>query len=167
MGNNLLFVHKSTAITEYPRDIADLAKLAMHQLVDEQNINYELLSNFIDQAGTFHKYKMLDIFTNLDSVLIHEFDFDFENLDSGSITSSIDDLKLQVPVEFSFCISAPQKALISRFLDNYGSSNVGIGRILSRVYVKKLFRTVESDISNTRTIAGKRFEPTVISGLQN
>ena len=64
--------------------------------------------------------------------------------------------------------SEEQKELIERYLQIYGDSDVGIGRILSKVYVRKLFRRAvpktDIDVNSVKTESMGNMK---IMGLQN
>ena len=57
-----------------------------------------------------------------------------------------------------------QRALVDRYLDIYGSTTVGIGRILSKVYVRKLFRNA---VTTNVVRQGNSEQHYQIAGLQN
>ena len=83
-------------------------------------------------------------------------------------TDDLNKFRFKTRKELKFILGEKQIELIKNFIKTFGNSKVGISRILSRVYVKKLFRSgilVGSNESiNSKTLTQKTIS---ITGLQN
>ena len=51
------------------------------------------------------------------------------------------DLRFKKPIKISFDMTESQKDIIRRSLELYGSTDLGVSRILTKVFVKKILRT--------------------------
>ena len=172
LGNNLLFVHKSLAITHHVRDLAELAHKAMGECLARfvaPNL-HENISSFVDEAILYHVLRAENIFDNSDNEIEAEFRFNIPEFEKASEIREVDDCKLPTPQRFKFNLENDQRALIERYVGIYGDSVVGIGRILSKVYVRKLFRkcsVVGAESLPDAVQSGKSEMNFQISGLQN
>ena len=172
LGNNLLFVHKSLAITHHVRDLAELAQRAMQNCLERflAPAALEKTSAFVEDAILYHVLRTENIFSDSSAEIEAKFRFNIPEFEISSDGQDIDVFELATPQCFEFTLDESQQALIERYLGIYGDSPVGIGRILSKVYVRKLFRkcsmsgTVDLQESNVRELSDKTFQ---ISGLQN
>ena len=83
-------------------------------------------------------------------------------------SDDLEKFRFRTNKEIKFILSEKQIELIKNFIQTFGNTKVGISRILSRVYVKKLFRfgiPVGSNESiNSKTLTQKSVR---ITGLQN
>jgi radical SAM superfamily enzyme YgiQ (UPF0313 family) len=168
LGNNLLFVHKTLAITNCVDDLADLARRATSQLLAESDVDTEANLSFVADAATYHRDRMTGVFSNRDATVRDQFNYDIKSFENDSDPQGIEDYAFAAPREVDFVLSDDQRNLIERFLKTFGDSPVGIGRILSRVYVRKLFRQANMLGVAADEQAARLTEKTVqITGLQN
>ncbi|MDP6736622.1 MAG: cobalamin-dependent protein [Nitrospinaceae bacterium] len=172
LGNNLLFVHKTLAITHHIRDLADLAQRAIEDCLCgflDQDV-LEKTSAFVEDAILYHVLRVENIFSNTYEEIDAELRFNIPEFENSSDGEEIGVFELTVPQDFAFCLDNEQRALIERYIGIYGDSPVGIGRILSKVYVRKLFRTCSMS-GNADQQGAKKGVPSStnfqISGLQN
>ncbi len=140
LGNNLLFIHKTLAITTYFEHLADFARDALCKFLHESDCASAEILAFLDDALKFHYLRAMNLFENQDVVPTEAFQYDVYGYLKADDHARIDDFRLQQPTDFSFVLDTNQKALIDRYIGIYGDSAVSVGRILSKVHVKKLFR---------------------------
>lgn len=140
LGNNLLFIHKTLAITAYFEHLADFARDALYKYLHESDRASAEMLAFVDDALKFHCLRASNLFKNQEVVPTVDFHYDIDGYLKADSHAQIDQFKLQQPTDFSFVLDTTQKALIDRYIGIYGDSAVSIGRILSKVHVKKLFR---------------------------
>jgi len=173
LGNNLLFTYKSMAITNAIDDLATLAKQATIKVLEENNLDKTDNLNFINDCIKYHQHSIKNIFYDFDKVSKDKFVFDIKKFifDKDSKTNNLSDMnifKFDKNEELEFILSNEQKKLINNFINIYGSNKVGIARILSKVYVKKLFRSGvllgSGEKINTQNLTEKTVS---ITGLQN
>ena len=68
------------------------------------------------------------------------------------------------PEVVQFVLEDTQRKLIERYLGIYGDTTVGIGRVLSKVYVRKLFRHA---VLGSEALTGESELRYRIAGLQS
>jgi hypothetical protein len=85
--------------------------------------------------------RIRNIFDDCDGALAGNFHYNFieyEKEESSEIKAQPKNI-----FSYKFSLNDEQRNLISRNLAVHGSDSVGVARILSRVFVKKLYRNVE------------------------
>lgn len=140
LGNNLLFVHKTMGITQHLESLASLARTTLRQCLRETKHNYTEVAAFIDDALTYHCARARNLFHNQDEAPVVTLRYDIDGFLNSPPVASTEDYLLPSPTSYYFLLDDSQHDLIKRYLRIYGSSSVSIGRILSKVHVKKLFR---------------------------
>jgi tRNA A37 methylthiotransferase MiaB len=140
LGNNLLFVHKTLGITQYLPELALFARQTIRECLEISNKATEDVLQFVDDALAYHCKRAENLFVKLDTRPSTDLQYDVDAYLAAGRNVGIEQFRLDVPTSFSFVLDAEQKALIERYLGIYGDSPVSIGRILSKVHVKKLFR---------------------------
>lgn len=144
LGKNLIFFYKTLAITQHIPELVEFAKGAAIQLLQECDQDTPENIAFLADAFAYHKLRADNIFVSHDLVNVGTLSYDISAFEMDAEPSDIKDYKLPENREFSFVMDNEQKALVRRYLDIYGSDPIGIGRIISKVYVKKLFRNAIS-----------------------
>ena len=140
LGNNLLFVHKTLAITNHIDALAAFARTTIQTSLEAHGkLSAEAIA-FVDDALTYHCARARNLFQDLDDTPSATLRFDIAGFEAADRHARFDEFQLPVPSEFRFVLDEAQRALVQRYLGIYGSSTVAIGRILSKVHVKKLFR---------------------------
>jgi radical SAM superfamily enzyme YgiQ (UPF0313 family) len=164
LGNNLLFLHKTLAITRHVADLADLALQTMRRCLEEAGQATAENLAFVEDALKYHQARMSKIFDDRDSELETQLQFDIPAFENARQPGPVTEYRLETPQSYRFALDESQKALIDRYLAIYGESPVGIGRILSKVYVRKLFR---HPITDEASLKGESEYRLRIAGLQN
>jgi radical SAM superfamily enzyme YgiQ (UPF0313 family) len=157
LGNNLLFVHKTRAIFEHIGDLAAVARTALIQCLEEAGKLDSAVEAFVDDALAYHRCRAANLFKHRDDVPAAGLRFDIPSFDADGSPSSIVDYELGQLTTFNFLLNDDQSQIIERFLSIYGDSPVGIGRILSKVFLRKLYRhAIAEDRSGpvVRTVTG-------------
>jgi radical SAM superfamily enzyme YgiQ (UPF0313 family) len=140
LGNNLLFVHKTLAITQHAGELAALARSTVRALLAEAGQDAPSHLAFVDDALAYHLCRMSHLFHEMDSHVTARLRYDLPAYDETRSPEAIEEYELQTPATYHFVLDDSQRGLIARYVNIYGSSPVGLGRILSKVYVRKLFR---------------------------
>lgn len=169
LGNNLLFVHKTIGITQYIDELAELARGAVIRCMAESGQDSPELTAFIDDALNFHCARAKNLFFDRDSEPVIELRYDIRAFEQAKQPESIEDFRLAGSRNYRFTLDRSQIELIERYLGIYGDTPVGIGRILSKVYVHRLFRhALPCDGIDAETLAGTMSENQFrLAGLQN
>lgn len=146
LGNNLLFVHKTLAITQHVRELAELANDTIRECLKEAGRDSEENLAFVDEALRYHMVRMSNLFENRDEEPAVTFEYDVRAFEEDQRPGPVASYRLPAPKTYRFALDDVQSELIERYISIYGATPVGLGRILSKVYVRKLFRhPVETD----------------------
>jgi radical SAM superfamily enzyme YgiQ (UPF0313 family) len=140
LGNNLLFVHKTLGITAHMDALASFARTSIESCLKTHAVSGTDVFEFIEDALLYHCARARNLFNGLDDTPQATLRFDIAGFMAAGRTASFEDFRLPAPTTFRFILDDTQRALIKRYIGIYGSSTVSIGRILSKVHVKKLFR---------------------------
>jgi radical SAM superfamily enzyme YgiQ (UPF0313 family) len=152
LGNNLLFVHKSAGITSCLDQLAAFASDTIKQCLQEFGCDHQEVLTFVDDALQYHCACARNLFQDQDITPVIPLRYDVAGFLGGPRDAVIDDYRLASPTPYHFILDESQHTLIKRYLGIYGDSAVAIGRILSKVHVKKLFRHA---ISGTKVESGE------------
>ncbi len=135
LGVNELFNGKAVAFFNKQKEL--------HQgIYDQARIMMPQYGDYLDQAEDFSLQRKEHL---LDGEPRHQkrYDYDFIALLGRDFTGDPDRHRGAVTVDFSH--SPDQRATIDQLVHQYGTSNTGLGRILLRAHVKKLFRNVTAN----------------------
>jgi len=120
----------------------------------------------VDDALAYHLLRARNLFHDMDSAPEAELSYDVDAF-LRDREAGVPDVKLNAPKRFRFVLDQTQRALIDRYIGIYGDSTVAIGRILSKVHVKKLFRHAVPAEEAVDAVAAARGEAEFhLSGLQ-
>lgn len=156
LGANLIFKYRSLALLEY---VADLSAVAMETL-REMFVFHGVNENAIALACELIKFaelRMTGMFKPHARAPVHVFEFDVLRFSDDTIGRDPNQFRLFSPREFQFVHFPEQVETIENFIRVYGDSLAGLSRILSKVYVRRLFRSPENlqglgDQSSSRSI---------------
>jgi radical SAM superfamily enzyme YgiQ (UPF0313 family) len=164
LGNNLLFVHKTLAITQYRQELAELADRTIRQVLREAGQDSPEHIAFLEDALAYHTSRMANLFESRDEEPQVMLRHDVAAFEAGAAPNRVEQCRLPEPVSYRFVLDDSQRALVDRYLDIYGGTTVGIGRILSKVYVRKLFRNAVTANVVRQDDSEQHYQ---IAGLQN
>ena len=88
----------------------------------------------------FARLRMTDIFRDNAKVHRRVFSYDAARFGMDVRPQPVESYRFAAPTEFVFALQAEQKQTVADFLAIYGTSLMGLSRILSKVYVRRLFR---------------------------
>ncbi|MBM3555578.1 MAG: radical SAM protein [Alphaproteobacteria bacterium] len=164
LGNNLLFVHKTIAITRHLSELADLARRAALACLAEAGHGDATMGAFVEDALAWHVARMSRIFEGHHQATEATLGHDVGAFEDDAAPKPPAAYRLAAPTPYRFVLDQGQKTMIERYLGIYGDTPVGIGRILSKVYVKKLFRHPQTDAPMAGESSEARYR---IAGLQH
>ena len=141
-GRNLLFIYKTLAITKYPVELSRLALTTVKDLLKENNIDTDRNMQFVEECVEYQNNKMMNIFENLEMTSKGFFRYDINSFESSSSAVDFQQYVFDEPQEYEFYLTDEQKNIIIKYINLYGKTTVGVGRIFSKLYVKKIFRNV-------------------------
>ncbi len=140
LGYNLLFVHKAVAMNKGISGLKKLAQITLQKLLIEKSKDSNENLQFINDALNFDAATSTDIFHNLNSVISMNFTYDIEKFHGVEIPKDISSYKLEKPKTINFILDDEQKDIIQRSLSLYGETDLGVSRVLTKVFVKKILR---------------------------
>jgi len=164
LGNNLLFVYKSLAITQYRQELAELADRTIRQVLREAGQDSPEHIAFLEDALAYHTSRIANLFDNRDEEPQVMLRHDVAAFEAGAVPDRVEQCRLPEPASYRFVLDDSQRALIERFLNIYGGTPVGLSRILSKVYIRKLFRHA---VTTNVVHQGNSEQHYQIAGLQN
>ena len=140
IGYNLIYTFKAIGLCRYANELMDLAKKTILKLLIETKNDTEENISFIDDALKFDSCRHINLFYNINedpTILIH---YDIENFNTTKENTPIQQYKLEEAISVKFALHEDQHDIIKRSLDIYGQNDMGVSRIITRVFVKKLLR---------------------------
>jgi radical SAM superfamily enzyme YgiQ (UPF0313 family) len=136
LGKNILFFHRAKAYCTHIEEMRTLMHEAYKRILDEvvpgEKVAYG--AELIDYCATLADGVLDTRF----EVLEKSFSYNFQehiasnNFDTSSLSKK--------PFKYRFEFSDETKSLVQRSISTHGSDLVGFARILSRIFVKKLYR---------------------------
>lgn len=137
-GANLIFKHKSLALIGQVEALADVAgrtlaeMLTAHGRQDALELGHELLE--------FARLRMSGVFVGRGGTLRGEFRYAVDRFALDANPDDIETYLLPAPLEFTFEHTEEQNKTMENAMAVYGTSLAGLARILSKVYMRRLFR---------------------------
>lgn len=152
LGYNLLFVHKAIAMDKDINDLKNFAFFTIKKLLKENLIDTKENLDFLLESLEFDLCSCKDIFHNQENISIAKFNYDIRKFQELENIENINNLKLSQPAKMKFIHNIEQKDIIERSINLYGNSYIGISRILTKVFVKKLLRKpiIISTVNSTK-----------------
>jgi hypothetical protein len=135
LGTNELFNAKAVAFFNLQEPLHD----AMYSIALDVFPQYQ---DYLDQAKVFSLERKRDLLSP-EPGQSRRFDYDFPALVEMDFCGDPDSHKRTVEIEFSH--DAEQRAMIDQLVHQYGRSTTGLGRIMLRAHIKKLFRKMTAD----------------------
>jgi hypothetical protein len=140
LGNNLLFTYKTLAITGHVEALARVARDAFRRVLEEAGRADADVRVFLDDALRFHCSCLTNIFSENDREIVGRFTYDIPAYLAEPAKTAIAGSRRRPPIVYRFLLDDGQRDLIARSLRVFGNTPWGIGRMLTKVYVKKLLR---------------------------
>jgi hypothetical protein len=141
LGNNLLYTYRARMLTDGLDDLADLAARACRAACAEAGLTDPFVTACVDEAAEYHRLRLADVLTGRARVELEQparFDLDALNRSSG--TGQARQFLLSRPATRRFSLAAEQVALVEGYLDKFGNTPGGAGRLLSKVRLTDLTR---------------------------
>jgi len=145
LGGNLMFKYKGLSMTNCLSDVADIAQEAAIDVLKETSRCTPDKEAFVDDIVNYNLCRMTDIFVFDPQPTSHRFDFDINRFSEDEYPKEISDYRYAEPREIHFEFDGEQVNELQNYQKLFGISEHGISRILSRVYIRKMFRRAQSD----------------------
>jgi radical SAM superfamily enzyme YgiQ (UPF0313 family) len=140
LGYNLLFVHQASAMNKFIPELNKFAKSALEKLLVENQKNSKENLAFLDDALNYDVCCFSNIFENIEKIPTANMKYNIEKF-LAEKNPSLEKLLFENPTKINFVLNDDQKDIIKRSLELYGSTNIGISRIITRIFLKKILRT--------------------------
>jgi radical SAM superfamily enzyme YgiQ (UPF0313 family) len=149
LGSNLLYTHRTRALTEALADLADLARRACLAALAEVGVAGNLVRGFVAEAADYHRLRLAGLFVARPPQALKQtarFDMNaFLSADSATIaTRSLDAFMLPSPAVRHFVLTDRQCDLLATYLAEFGATPSGIGRLLTKVRLADIVRQVHT-----------------------
>lgn len=139
LGYNLLFVHKAIALSKFVPDLKKFAKITLEKLLSKNNLNSAENLDFLNDALNYDSCCISNIFENTEKIPSAYMKYNLQKFISEKI-QNLEDCKFKNLTQITFILNESQKDIINRSLELYGLTYMGISRILTKVFVKKILR---------------------------
>ncbi len=140
-GVNELFTAKAIAFFLRQDELRDALFAEVRALLLERGELDETVSRYLDELKEFNRLRKRDLL-EAGHCLEGTFRFDFKEIMEEDFTVDPHRHLLEVPTVLRFEHTLEQRSSMGSYVRQYGTSLVGLGRILMRAHVKRLFRTV-------------------------
>ena len=118
----------------------DLAKESVLKLLEINGYNTPEHKLFVNDVLNYDRCINSNIFTNRDNIPSIDLSFDLKQFNSDKTTKPLIDYKFKNKKRVKFILEQKQKDTLERSVNLYGVTNLGIARILTKVFVKRLLR---------------------------
>lgn len=163
IGNNLLFMHRTMALTSYTAELADFAGAAAKRLIRDEGKWTPEIDEFIDNVVVYVLGRVSNIFFDRQAPVHARLRYDVAAFESTLAPATLADYAHD-ECEYRFVLDPAQEDVISRYLRIYGNTLVGVSRILMKLYVNRLYRRA---VRTEDVQVGGAEERYTISGLQD
>ena len=146
-GSNLIFKYKSRSLTSDLENIAKIAQQSTLEILQNSLLNYDL-EIFVNDLIN-HKLCQIENLFEIEKTKVRNFSYDIASFlkesDNSEKNRSIENYKFKSIKKIIFSLSQDQENQIKSYNDLFGNSIEGLSRTLSRVYIKKLFRSPKEE----------------------
>ncbi|MDA2909528.1 hypothetical protein MYX04_01200 [Nitrospiraceae bacterium AH_259_D15_M11_P09] len=144
LGANLLFKYKGLAITKHLKALADVARATVEKVISENGRFDGKAVALVNDVLLYEVARKSDLFSGDYQPRYCELRYDVEKFMASPVGIDLSEFSFPVPCLFRFVHDDEQKSIIDRNINLYGRDTLGVSRILSKVYLKRLFRHVEN-----------------------
>lgn len=149
LGRNLAFKYKALSITSHFDCVTDVAQKSIIDILTENNASEDYLA-MAQEIVQFNHCRIKGIFDE-NQTMEGVFQFDIPLYSSHVTKEGLERYKLSFPVKFTFANSQEQIDSLQSYISLFGKDSLGLSRILSRVFFKKLMRIPKGEEANSST----------------
>ena len=154
LGSNLVFKYKSRSLTIDLEHVAKIAEKSTIEIISSKVGGQHDLFEFVNNLIKFKQCqidKIFDLKINVSS----SFSFDIPKFIKDKFEKNekinLNKYKFKNKKNFTFSLNNEQKQEIENYNKLFGNKLDGISRTLSRIYIKKIFRSLDKDRSKVLT----------------
>ena len=124
-------------MSKFVPDLKKFAKITLEKLLSENQKNSQENLDFLEDVLNYDSSCISNILENLHKTPESILRYNVEKF-SNNKNTSLSKLRLKEPTKIKFILTDEQLDIIKRSL--YTSSDIGVSRILTKVFVKKILR---------------------------
>ena len=121
-------------------DLKKFAKITLEKLLSRNEINSVENLDFLNDALNYDACCISNIFENIEKTPTADMKYDIQKFISEK-NKKLEELRFKKSTKISFAMNESQQDILRRSLKLYGSTDLGVSRILTKVFVKKVLRT--------------------------
>ncbi|MDP2342937.1 MAG: radical SAM protein [Deltaproteobacteria bacterium] len=140
LGINELLVHKALLFTRF-EDICALAFAAVRAVLQERQLLTGAVGSYLDELFVYMTMRKKDCVVDTEAVHSAHFHYDFEAVSKARFRVD-PNLLLRTDIQMVFFHTAKQKEHVSRQLNLYKNTPIGLGRLIQRSNLKLIYRSV-------------------------
>ena len=121
-------------------ELKNFASVTLEKMLVETNKNTKDNLTYLQDTLNYDACCISNIFQNIDKIPVIKMKYDIEKFIAEDSPTSIEKYLFENIPEIKFVLQDNQKDIIKRSLELYGYNDLGISRILTKVFVKKILR---------------------------
>ncbi|MBI3553557.1 MAG: cobalamin B12-binding domain-containing protein [Elusimicrobia bacterium] len=141
-GTNEIVKGKATAVLSYQRELHDLLYSEMEKVLHEKGLGGGVLAEYLGEIKQLSLMRKQD-FLQTDMAFTSTLHFNYEGLSDSKFRLDPESVWSSKPVSVRIHHTAEQKKAIADYIHQYGQAVEGVGRILMRAPIRRLFRSVD------------------------
>lgn len=139
-GSNLIFKYKTLAYIKHIREVHNIIfEMAKDLLIGRKIKNTKNIFQFLDELKKYSLFQKVDLF-NLKRKYSAKFFFDIKKMIKNNLSLNPAEVKLHSSQLIRFKHNHQQLEIIKSQIRQFGTTVIGLARVLSRVHVKKIYR---------------------------
>ena len=158
IGNNLIFVHRGKLLCYYLRQMSDVALDSLIDLLNSNGINCSPAQiDLLHELADYQVMRGTDIFDGPEIISTTPYKYFVEQFEDQVDSFEFPQQLLRgSPASIMLEQPPAQREVLMRMKDTFGDSAVGVGRILTKIHIKNLFRNCLSDSLITKQFLQSR-----------
>lgn len=140
IGSNLIFKYKALSMTKYFSAVCSVAQRSIAELIAEHDLGDKDVMVLAEEICGYKRLQVEGLFDGKRRQFEGVFRFDISKISMSRPGEAFDFHKFAVPRRIRFSHDAGQSRSIESYVGIFGNDMVGLTRILSRVFLKQLFR---------------------------
>lgn len=142
-GGNLMFKYKALSMTQCLSDVGKVAREAAIDVLRNSATHSPEKEIFVDEVVKYNLCRMSDIFVPNPQSTSYSFKYDISKFWKDGNPALISDYAYAEPRTIRFGFTDEQLGELEKYIKLFGHSEHGISRILSRIYIRKLYRNAQ------------------------
>ncbi|OGH60636.1 MAG: hypothetical protein A3G34_10945 [Candidatus Lindowbacteria bacterium RIFCSPLOWO2_12_FULL_62_27] len=139
-GINEIYKYRAIAVFYHMAELHEVAYAAARELLREKGLLDERTEQYVNELQRFSLMRKEGLF-DMNGLSRGEFHFDFVKLLDGNFASLPFDYHDPRGIEVEVYHTEKQKKTIMAYIDQFGDSLVGLGRILNRAHIASMHRS--------------------------